>query len=168
MAWGGARVGSGPKPTGKPRRLHRAKTTLVAHEGGRLDDETVSRLPPEELPVDQRDFWHRNAPLAIAQGTLTGRTVEGFRMLCELDAERRATKQTIDKEGRTYVKAWTDSSGQEHEEIKAHPMVARYDRLSKQVENLLGRYKLASFGKAEAVIRPKVAANPWAAVAANK
>lgn len=124
----------------------------------------MSTIPPEDLPADQRDFWHRNAPKAVAQGTLTARTVEAFRMLCELDTERRATKQTIDEQGRTYIKAWTDSSGQEHEELKAHPMVARYDRLSKQVENLLARFKLAPFGKAEMVAKPKPAANPWSAV----
>jgi hypothetical protein len=167
-SWGGARINSGPKPSGRPRRVHRAKADLVAHEGGLagdpVEEEAVSAIPPEDLSADQRPFWHRNAAKAVAQGTLTARTLEAFLMLCELDAERRATKQTIDTQGRTYIKAWTDSSGQEHEELKAHPMVARYDRLSKQVENLLARFKLAPFGKAEATVKPKKMSNPWAAL----
>lgn len=163
MSWGGARVGSGQKPKGE--RAIRPRTPVVALPGGKVDEEGIPALPPEDLPVDQREFWQRNVPRALAQGTLTPRTVEAFRMLCELDAERRATKRTIDEQGRTYIKAWTDSSGQEHEELKAHPMVARYDRLSKQVESLLARFKLAPFGKAEAVVKAKTPENRWAGIA---
>lgn len=168
MSWGGARIGSGQKPKGERAIRSRRKPQPVALQsidGGRID-EGVSATAPEDLMADQRDFWQRNAPRAIAQGTLTGRTVEAFRLLCELDAERRATKKTIDRDGRTFLKVTVDGAGVEHQELKAHPLKGDYARLSKQVENLMARFKLAPFGKAEATIRSKtVVANPWGAVA---
>ncbi len=109
----------------------------------------------------------RNAPRAIAQGTLTPRTIEAFRLLCELERERTETKKTIDRDGRTFIKVTIDGSGQEHQELKAHPLKGDYARLSKQVENLMGRFRLAPFGKAEAVIKPKAVASPWAEIAAK-
>lgn len=168
MSWGGSRVGAGKKPKGeRPLRVRGPRPALVPMDGGRADDDApVSSLPPEDLPADERAFWQRNAPRAMAQLTLTERTVEAFRMLCELDAERRATKLTIDREGRTFLKVTVDGAGVEHQELKAHPMVGRYDRLSKQVENLMGRFKLAPFGKAELPHKTKPAANPWATTVA--
>jgi hypothetical protein len=126
----------------------------------------VSAVPPEDLPVDQRDFWHRCAVRAIDQGTLTADTVAGFRLLCELDVERQATKATIDRDGRTYIKVTIDGAGQEHQELKAHPLKSDYAKLSKAVEGLMARFKLAPMGKAEGRQRAQsVAPNPWAQVA---
>lgn len=141
-------------------------TTVVLIDGGKFTDDPVSPIPPSDLPEDQQDFWRRNAPRAIAQGTLTGRTVEAFRLLCEMDLERRETKKTIDRDGRTFIKVTVDGSGQEHQELKAHPLKGDYARLCKSVENLMARFKLAPFGKAEAQVKQKPAAvNAWAALA---
>lgn len=169
MGWGGARMGSGQKPKRQYAQRARVPVTpvvLVPLEGGKTDDDAVSAFPPEDLPAGQVEFWRRNAPRAIAQGTLTGRNVEAFRLLCEMDLERRETKQTIDRDGRTFLKVTVDGAGVEHQELKAHPLKSDYARLCKSVENLLGRFKLAPFGKAELPTKPKVAAvNPWAKVA---
>lgn len=168
MAWGGARVGAGQKPKGERARPRRKPdiVPLSSVDRGRADEETVSVIPPEDLPAEQREFWHRNASRAIAQGTLTGRTVEAFRLLCEMDVERRETKKTIDRDGRTFIKVTVDGAGVEHQELKAHPLKSDYSRLCKAVEALLGRFKLAPFGKAETVAKPKAAAavNPWTKV----
>lgn len=164
---GGARVGAGCKPLGRPKGIKAAN--LVAFDGARASepvDLSLSAIPPEDLPADQREFWHRNAPRAIAQGTLTDRTEEAFRLLCELEAERRETKKTIDRDGRTFIKVTVDGSGQEHQELKAHPLKSDYSRLAKSVEALMARFKLAPFGKAETTgVQRKPAANPWAKVA---
>lgn len=168
MPKGGARTGAGRKPIGLTAIRPRRKPEIVALqsiEGGRIDD-GVSSVPPEDLSSTEKAFWQRNAGRAIAQGTLTSRTAEAFRLLCELDEERRAVKATIDRDGRTFIKVTVDGAGQEHQELKAHPLKGDYSRLSKQVENLMARFKLAPFGKAEATIKSKtVQANPWGAVA---
>lgn len=152
--WGGARVGSGPKP-----RSVRRKPVAVEPDPG------VSPEPPESLPVEQRDFWQSYAGLAIEKRTLTVHTVPAFLLLCELDAEKRATKKTMDADGRTFLKVTVDGAGVEHQELKAHPLTGTYGRLAKAVEALLGRFGLAPFGKAEAPLAKKTVANPWASVA---
>lgn len=121
-------------------------------------------MPPEDLPAEQRDFWHRYAGLAIEKRTLTAHTVGAFRLLCEMDAEKQATKATIEQDGRTFMKVTVDGSGQEHQELKAHPLTGAYGRLAKAVEALMARFGLAPFGKPEApLVKPK-AANQWAGV----
>ena len=151
---GGERVGTGPKPT---KQVIYSDFTRNASED--------LRTPPEDLPAGQRDFWAVYAPLAVEKQTLTVHTVGGFRLLCELDEEKRATKATVDKDGRTYHKVSVDGAGVEHLELKAHPLIPVYGRLAKQVEGLLARYGLVPFGKAEPPQRAKVATNPFAAVA---
>lgn len=151
-------MGSGPKP----RRIKGLPSTRTE------DASDVSALPPEDLPADQRDFWHRYAALAIEKRTLTSHTVAAFRQLCEMDAERRARRAQIDHDGRTYIKAWVDASGQEHEELKPHPLIAKHDGLWKDVMAGLGRFGLAPFGKAEAVLPKAKASNPWAQMGGQK
>lgn len=157
MPRGGARLGAGRKP------VKTFRPVVVA--GGQADvDGSVSAIPPEDLPTEQRDFWHRYAALAIEKRTLTAHTVAAFRMLCELDFELRDTKATIKRDGRTFIKVTVDGAGVEHQELKAHPLTSAYGRLAKSVETLMARFGLAPFGKAEPVIQRKPAANPWAGV----
>jgi hypothetical protein len=125
----------------------------------------VPVLPPEDLPSEQRSFWQEYAWRAVEKGTLTVHTVGAFRLLCEMDAERRATKATIDQDGRTYLKVVVDGSGQEHQELKAHPLTASYSRLAKDVRTGLQSFGLAPFGKPEPTIRKRQAdSNPFAAL----
>ncbi len=156
MPRGGARTGAGRKPT-KPRAF-----APVVHRGP-MPDAGLSALPPEDLPADQRDFWHRYAASAIEKGTLTRHTVAGFRLLCETNAEKRATKAQIDQDGRTFIKVSVDGAGVEHQEIKAHPLTSSHGRLMKAEEALMGRFGLAAFGKPEAPTRRQAAANPFTA-----
>lgn len=153
--WGGARVGTGPKPS---------KARVIP--GGKAgDDPGVTAIPPEDLPAEQRDFWHRYAGLAIEKRTLTVHTVADFRLLCELDAYKTRLRQTIDDDGWTFLKVTIDGSGQEHTEPKAHPLTSAYGRTCKHVEGQLARFGLAPFGKAEIPLVKRTAANPWEQVA---
>src|SRR5688572_236179 len=104
--WGGARVGTGQK----------GNQTL-----SEVTDATLA-TPPADVPADERDFWHRYAPLAMEKGTLTKHTEPAFRLLCELDAEKRQTRATLEKDGRTFLKITVDGAGVEHQELKAHPL----------------------------------------------
>ena len=173
MGRGGARVGAGRKPS-KFRtqrvfvRPNDAPAALAAVETmtprSRVSDE-VSAIPPEDLPAEQRDFWHRYAAMAIEKRTLTVHTVAAFLLLCELDAEKRATKAAMDADGRTFLKVTVDGAGVEHQELKAHPLTGAYGRLAKAVEALMARFGLAPFGKAELPMVKKAAVNQWAQVA---
>lgn len=167
MPRGGARTGSGRKP--KEARRPRRPLNVVAIDGGRAGEETVSGIPPKDLPADQQEFWRRNAPRAMAAGTLVPQSLEAFLLLCELDAEKRATKATLDKDGRTYLDVTVDGSGQEHSSLKAHPLTTSYRQLAQRVEALLARFGLAPFGKPIAGSGPKsrTAPSPWAAIASG-
>lgn len=138
---------------------------VVSIEGGRAGD--VSRTPPKDLPEDQHAFWRTYAPLAIDAGTLTNQTEGAFRLLCELDAEKRATRETIAKDGRTTVGITTDvTSSEQHVQIKAHPLTSAYRQLAQRVETLMGRFALAPFGKPleGAGKRKPVTTSPWLAI----
>jgi len=166
MGHGGARVGAGRKPK---RRRNTVPFTPI--DGGRAGD--VPQKPPADLPADQWDFWATYAPLAIEQGTLTTATVGAFRLLCEVDAEKRATREQIEKDGRTFVKVTRDFEGNELREFKAHPLTGSYRQLAQRVEALMGRFKLAPFGKAvdgagNGRGRGATPINPWAKIAAAK
>ena len=142
--WGGARIGSGPKP--KPKR---AKTGLVVFRGGKVDPALAE--PPEALPESQKAVWREWAPLALATQTLSGDTVPAFGMLCELQVQRQGLLKTFEQEGA---------------EVTAGGMRI-YLQCAKQVENLMGRFMLAPFGKPLVSERPKVAVNPFEQVASQ-
>lgn len=165
MPRGGARVGAGRKP--KTSRTPKEPARLVAIDGGKAaEPPAVSVEPPADLPKDEHEFWRAYAALAIAAGTLTPQTVGSFRLLCELDAEKRATKETLDKDGRTYIKVTVDGAGQEHQELKAHPLTGPYRQLAQRVEALMARFLLAPFGKPVAgAAKKSTVVNPWAQIA---
>ena len=165
MPRGGARVGSGRKP--KTAKKPAVPNNLVGIDGGRTGD--LSATPPADLPSEQHGFWKSYAPLAIEAGTLTPQTAGSFRLLCELDAEKTATKATLDKDGRTYIKVSVDGAGVEHDELKAHPLTGSYRQLAQRVEALMARFLLAPFGKPlPSAGKKKQVANPWAAIAAKR
>jgi phage terminase small subunit len=142
-------------------------SNVVAFDGGRAGE--LSSAPPSDLPEDQKDFWKRCARLAIEAGTLTLQTEASFRLLCELDAEKTAVKKTLDDQGRTYLNVTVDGAGQEHSNLKAHPLTSSYRQLAQRVEALMARFGLAPFGKPVAGTgKKKPTANPWLAIAAGK
>lgn len=160
MAKGGARLGAGRKA-----KQIQAFTPTV-HTGGKEGvTHGVSAIPPEDLPVEQRAFWHRYAPAAIQKGTLTPQTETAFRLLCETESEKNATRQTIDGDGRTFLKITVDGAGVEHQELKAHPLTSSYHRLIKATEALMARFGMAPFGKPEQAVGKATKANPWASIA---
>lgn len=166
MPRGGHRTGSGRKPKARDDRT--IPTNVVAIEGGRASE--LSKTPPSDLPEDEVEFWRMYAPLAIDAGTLTKQTEAAFRLLCELDAEKRATKETLDRDGRTFLRVTVDGAGQEHQELKAHPLTSSYRQLAQRVETLMGRFLLAPFGKPlePGKKKGKVTASPWLAITAGK
>jgi hypothetical protein len=169
MPRGGARVGSGRKPKAANKPVVPAvPTNLVAIDGGRAGE--LSATPPADLPTEQHDFWKSYAALAIEAGTLTPQTAGSFRLLCELDAEKTATKATLDKDGRTYIKVSVDGAGVEHDELKAHPLTGSYRQLAQRVEALMARFLLAPFGKPVTSGKPKAqpGASAWARIASVK
>jgi hypothetical protein len=166
MPRGGARVGSGRKPKTPRQAVTAAK--IVAIEGGRAKD--VTPTPPSDLPEDQKGFWRNYAGLAIDAGTLTKQTEPAFRLLCELDAEKRLTRETIERDGRTSMGITTDvTSSEQHVQLKAHPLTSSYRQLAQRVETLMARFSLAPFGKPVAGGKKSATTvSPWASIAAAK
>jgi hypothetical protein len=153
--WGGARMGSGQKPQKSVPPVDEAALALAE--------------PPDGLRNEYRAFWQAYAPLAIEKRTLTRHTVPSFGLLCEVEHQKRLTLETIEAQGRTFIKVTVDGAGVEHQELKAHPLTGAYGRLAKAAEALMARFGLAPFGKPEQPIGKSkpAAANPWAQVAAK-
>jgi hypothetical protein len=127
-------------------------SNVVGIDGGRTSE--ISKTPPRDVPE---------------VGTLTLQTEAAFRLLCELDAEKRATKATLDHDGRTYIKVTVDGAGQEQQELKAHPLTGSYRQLAQRVEALMARFSLAPFGKPVAMSgKKKPVANPWLAITTKR
>lgn len=143
MPRGGARVGAGRKP----------KKTLdfPVIDGGKSDACLIAAEPPAELPDPHKKHWRLNAHLAIQRGTLTLQTEPQFRTLCRIEAEIEATDTTIEADGRTFIKTTVDGAGQEHQELKAHPLLSHYRALLKQQQSLFKDFMLGPFGKPIAV-----------------
>ncbi len=156
MPRGGARVGSGSKP----KRVG----VLVPIDGGLVGEPGVT--PPDDLPADQQEFWRTYAKAAIEARTLTSQTVGAWRLLCEVDARKSEYARTMQKDGLTYIKCVVDGAGNEHQELKKHPLTSEYRQLAQRVETLMGRFGLAPFGKpvAEKPSRKSAAANPWSRI----
>ena len=139
--WGGARVGSGPKPRAKA-----ATHGLVSFPGGQPVDRALVE-PPADLPKAQASCWREWALLALERRTLTAETVPALKLLCELEVRRRQIAATLDMEG-----------------AEPSPMGLRvFAQYTKQVEGLMGRFCLAPFGKPVAAEKPKAVSNPFAA-----
>lgn len=139
MPKGGHRVGAGRKPEGP-------QVADVVPMPSPAEREALVR-PPDDLTDEQRAVWDRFAGLAIERGTLTRHTAPALGLLCAVDVELRATKKQIDTDGRTYMKVMVDSSGQEHVELKSHPLTSHYRQLVKQSQNLMKDFMLCPFGK---------------------
>ena len=123
-------------------------------------------IAPEDLPLLGREFWHRYAALAVEAGTLTPRTIPGFRWLCETYTEMREIEALIKEQGRTFIKCTIDGAGNEHQELKKHPHTTDLNKLRKDVDQGMARFCLTAFGKpAGGAVKKPAAANPWSKVA---
>jgi len=161
MPRGGARVGAGRKPRASRRNV-------VTFEGRKSSDDGALLVPPAFLSDEERSLWGAWAPLAVELKTLTSHHVPAFALLCRLQAEMNATERTIAADGRTQVRVTIDGAGQEHQELKAHPLKTDYRQLAQRVESLLARFCLAPFGKPGASGGKAAGkANPWSGIGAR-
>ena len=85
-----------------------------------------------------KGFWKRNARKLIDLGLLTEIDLDGFRILCELIAQRQELAKIIKKEGYIYIVKNKD--GIMH---KAHPAVAMKDKCDSQVRQYLMLFGMA-------------------------
>jgi hypothetical protein len=111
--------------------------------------------PPRGLPRDQRTYWIRYAPFALAQRTLTAAHVPGFRELCE----QAARKDKLMKEERTLERQ------RDAEEV--HKVRKEIQAVTQRLETKLLQFKLTGMGR-PAESQPAAAAvsvNAWAQVA---
>lgn len=102
---------------------------------------------PEDLPEGQRVVWLELAGHATEQGTLVPATVSAFRHLCAAIVARDQMAEQIQADGLTYVKITVDGSGQEHSELKAHPLISQHRGMMQRVEAGLVRFRLSPIGK---------------------
>lgn len=129
---GGARVGAGRKPK---------RSRVVAFP-------TAGSVPaPDDLTPEQATAWAQWAPLAQQMGTLTAQTTPAFRLLCESHALYVRYLAVIREDGETFLKVTVDGAGQEHRELKAHPLIGKAQTLAYRVEQLLARFSLAPTGR---------------------
>lgn len=144
---GGARIGAGRK----------GKTAAQKWLGGNAGKRGSSAKPkpaavaliaaPADLQADQAAVWNELAPHACAARTLTDGTVAAFRDLCEAIVVKRELLAQIQKDGYTYLKVTIDGAGQEHQEVKAHPLLAQHRGMMQRVEAGMLRFRLSPIGK---------------------
>lgn len=142
MGRGGARIGAGRKP------LQTLEFPVI--DGGLVAASPLLN-PPDDLPEDQVPYWRLHAKRALSRGTLIEDTVPAFRSLCEIEAELAVTKKTIDHDGRTFIKVTVDGAGNEHQELKPHPLMAHWRSGRKDRAGLFQQFMLGPFGKPVAV-----------------
>lgn len=125
---------------------HVAPALAVAAEDASL------LVPPRDLPRDQRKYWVRYAPLAIAQQTLIPAHIPGFRELCEQAAFKDALAKQIRK--------------MKPESPAASETLRHYEKLVQRLDATLARFRLTGFGRpaSTSAAARKAAASPWAAV----
>lgn len=163
---GGARFGAGRRPkTAEQRALggfagHRSNAETRQRDQAAAKDARARRdaaadepVPaPSAPPADEtpsapvsvklpsvHDVWTELAPFAQAQGTLTTASRLSFEHLCELVAVQRALFAQICAEGWTVYSPSGDK--------KAHPLLVRYQGISRDVKDLLTRFNLSPVGR---------------------
>src|SRR5690349_2765992 len=139
MPRGGKRVGAGrPRKSAKAQWLagNPGKRPLAlvtsssepapAAEGPESASPPGWQMAPKVLRAGERRWWELWAPIAIGLGTLTEGTVAGFIELCQVAHQKTVMLKQIERDGRTFLKVTVDGSGQEHEEVKAHPLMTHW------------------------------------------
>lgn len=138
-----------------------AQTGRRPQEAPILDDTPLPDVPmPDGLSMAEAAVWQALAPLAIGERTLTPVTSERFRLLCEARVMVQSMAAQLQADGWTYKKVTIDGSGQEHTEVKAHPLCSPHRGMMQRVEAGMAAFRLAPIGKALAVKqkdRPKSA-----------
>lgn len=156
MPRGGFRVGAGRKPGSRSAVVLgmdgvRRSDTVVSPVASPTEDATLL-VAPRDLPRDQRKYWTRYAPLALAQQTLIPAHLPGFRELCEQAAFKDGLAKQIRK--------------LKPESPAASDTLRHYEKLVQRLDATLARFRLTGMGKpaSAAGAARKAAASPWAAV----
>lgn len=143
---GGARVNSGPGRVIGSLRWNREQKRAKQHPA--VPAPKLPILPPPDgLTEAQRAVWVDLAPHAAGERTLTPATAAAFRDLCEAIVSKARMQAQIDADGLTYLKVTIDGAGQEHQEVKAHPLISQHRGLMQRVEAGFARFRLAPSGK---------------------
>lgn len=155
----GAKGRSGGQRSGAGRKASEAR--LLGLIGGRakVQQEEVLASPvacPEDFTPEQEAVWAELAEHAIKARTLVPGTVSAFSRLCKAVVRHAKMESQIERDGFTYLKVMVDSSGQEHTEVKAHPLISRAASAETMIRGGLKDFAICPFGKAlvEAVAKP--------------
>lgn len=147
---GGSRVGAGRKPIDSALRVLRGGRD---RRGGKRAEPPARSSPPvpvdvpEGLTESELAVWLAEAPHALSAKTLTPGTAAEFADFCRTVARERRMWRQIDRDGYTHTKVTVDGSGQEHQEIKAHPLMSRATALMVRIEQKRVKFRLAPIGK---------------------
>lgn len=155
MPRGGKRLGAGRKPKTRTERwlggdAAKRGLSLVRPDAEPVPVTTnpaVAEDVPSMLTEAEAKYWELWAPSALERGTLTEHTRPGLVLLCQVARRAAALWAQIESQGLMFEKVTVDSSGQEHHEPKAHPLLTHYRGLVQRAEQLMARYGLASDGK---------------------
>lgn len=154
---GGTRAGSGEKPS---------EARVLGLIGGRRG-EGVELAPPVEIPcpdwlgAEAKAVWAELAEHAIKARTLVPSTVVAFTRLCKAVVRHAEMEAQIAKDGLTYLKVTVDGSGQQHDELKAHPLISRAGSLESSIKAWMKDFALHPFGKPVIEVKAK-AVDPFA------
>jgi hypothetical protein len=122
----------------------------------------VRLLPaPAGLSEAEAEVWNELAPHACAARTLVEASARSFTDLCENIVLKRKMAASVEADGLTFLKVTVDGAGQEHREVKAHPLLSQYRGILQRVEAGFQRFKLTPMGKPMEAAE-EVAADPFA------
>ncbi len=154
---GGKRIGAGRKPKSKKERWlsgNAGKVNLSLVTSGLPKDvpaaEPLPEVPAPVLTPSEADLWAQWAPRARARGTLVPETEPGFAQLCEVASKAAKLWSWIDTVGLMFETVTVDGSGQEHRELRKHPLLTEWRGLEARKEMMLARYGLTGDGKVPA------------------
>ena len=157
MARGGARVGAGRKPkTARILDLHGGRERGIKRA---QPFEAVPVAVPGALEASVAAVWSELAPHATTAGTLIPGTATAFQRLCQAIVKHAKMDAQVERDGYTYLKVTIDGSGQEHTEVKAHPLIGKAQTLDNQIRAWFKDFGINPFGKPLA--QPAKAEDPF-------
>lgn len=162
----GAKGRSGGQRSGAGRKAATAR--ILALRGGQdrgvvrpVEASPVPVRLPEGLSLEIAAVWDNLAPHAIKAATLVAGTVPAFVRLCQAVVKHGQLDAQIAHDGLTYLKVTIDGAGQEHTEIKAHPLISRAESMDNKIRGWFKDFGINPFGKPLADATPKPA-DPFA------
>ena len=147
---GGHMPGAGRKPLSAQVMLLRGGRNRTAPRRADLAVSKPVEMP--SLPAEVAAVWAEFAPHAIQAGTLTDQTVSAFVRLCELVVWHHSLEAVILADGLTSVKVTVDGAGQEHRELKAHPLLVGVHSAEQVIRSGMKDFMLHPFGRPVAVV----------------